>query len=307
MLMTVTGPIDGPPPGVFLPHEHVMSVFGRERTDMAVYDEDRLLSATIPYLRYLKLIGIATVTDCTTAGIGRRVDLLNRISGESGITILTNTGYYGAAGGRYLPDDIGRLSAEEISDRWLKEWEDGIDGTPVRPGFIKTGVDQGPLSPIDRVLITAAVRTHRRSGLVIQTHTGDNPLAAREILNILQTEGVHPRAWIWVHAHLVADPAHLVRAAREGCWISLDGLHPERDADIMTLLRSMKAEGLLNHVLVSHDGNSFTADGSRRPYDHVLTGFRLAALGAGFTEAEFVMLTEENPARAFEVKHRFVG
>lgn len=306
MIMSVNGPIESPPPGTFLPHEHVMSIFGRERTDRVVYDEARLLSATIPYLRFLKSAGCTCLSDCTTAGIGRRVDLLSQISQESGIVILTNTGYYGAAGGRYLPDNIDRLSAGKISDLWMKEWEDGIDGSAIRPGFIKTGIDNSPLSPMDRVLITAAARTHRQSGLLIQTHTGNNPLAVPEILTILEAEGVHPRAWVWVHAHLVADLTHLVHAARAGCWISFDGLHPERDAAVIAQLLMMKTEGLLDHVLLSHDGNSFTADGSRRPFDHLLGGFRQAAFGAGFSASEFVMLTENNPARAFEIKPRLI-
>jgi phosphotriesterase-related protein len=306
MIMSVLGPIDTPPPGVLLPHEHVMSIFGQERAERVDYDEARLLSATIPYLRYLRSIGCASLADCTPSGIGRRADLLSQISRGSGITILTNTGYYGAAGGRYLPDDIGELGAVEISERWLREWVEGIDGTPVRPGFIKTAVENAPLSSTDRVLITAAARTHRQSGLLIQTHTGNNPHAAREILDILQTEGVHPAAWVWTHAHRVVDPRDLLPAAREGCWISFDGVHPETDTAVIAMLQMMKAEGLLDHVLLSHDGNSFTADGSLRPYDHLLTGFRPAAFEAGFTGAEFDMLTADNPARAFEIKPRLI-
>jgi predicted metal-dependent phosphotriesterase family hydrolase len=304
MIMSVLGPIDTPPPGAFLPHEHVMSIFGRERAERVLYDETRLLSTTVPYLRHLKTIGCSTLADCTTAGIGRRVDLLARISRESGFTILTNSGYYGAAGGRYLPDDLGKLSAPEISDRWTKEWVEGIDGSEIRPGFIKTAIDNASLSPLDRLLITAAARTHRRTGLLIQTHTGDNAQAAREIMDILQTEGVHPSAWVWVHAHRLTDPTPLLPAAREGCWISLDGLHPEHDTAIIALLQLMKKEGFLGQILLSHDGNSFTADGSCRPYDHLLTGFRSTAFAAGFTESELCTLTEKNPARAFEVRPR---
>ena len=99
----------------------------------------------------------------------------------------------------------------------------------------------------------------------------------------------------------------MLPAAREGCWISLDGLHPENDPAVIALLRLMKTEGLLDHVLLSHDGNSFTADGSRRPYDHLLTDFRLAVVEAGFTESEFSMLTEKNPARAFEIRPRLIA
>jgi phosphotriesterase-related protein len=300
--MSVTGPVELPLHGIFLPHEHIMSVFGRERSRHVNYDAERLVRTVVPYLRELGSLGCAAIADCTSAWIGRRPDLLRRISRESGIAILTNTGYYGAAGGRYLPEGIEALGVDDVADAWVAEWEGGIDGTGIRPGFIKTGVDGHRLSPTDRTLVTAAARAHRRTGLLIQTHTGNNPRAVREILAILKEEGVHPGAWVWVHAHLVQDQRELVRAARDGAWISLDGIHPERDAAILATLRLMRSEGLLDRVLLSHDGNAFTSDGARRPFEHLLTGFRTKILTEGFSEAEFSLLTETSPCRAFGVR-----
>jgi len=299
--MSVTGPVDLPLPGIFLPHEHIMSVFGRERSRRVTYDEEALFAAVVPYLRHLGSLGCTAIADCTSAWIGRRPDLLRRISHESGIAILTNTGYYGAAGGRYLPEGIEGLGVDDVAEAWVAEWDGGIDGTGIRPGFIKTGVDSNRLSPIDRTLLTAAARTHRRTGLLIQTHAGNNPLAVREILAILDMEGVPASALVWVHAHLVQDQHRLVSAARDGAWISLDGLHTERDESILATLLLMKAEGLLNRVLLSHDGNAFTADGSRRPFHYLLTEFRARFFAQGFSQEEFSLLTETNPRRAFAV------
>jgi predicted metal-dependent phosphotriesterase family hydrolase len=298
-VMSVTGQVELPLPGIFLPHEHIMSVFGRDRSRRASYDEERLVASVVPYLRTLGSLGCAAIADCTSAWVGRRPDLLRRISRESGIAILTNTGYYGAAGGRYLPEGIEALGVDDVADAWIAEWDGGIDETGIRPGFIKTGIDNNWLSPIDRTLVAAAARAHLRTGLLIQTHTGNNPSAVREILAILEVEGVHPGAWVWVHAHLVQDQRHLVLAARKGAWVSLDGVHAERDAAILGTLRLMKGEGLLDRVLLSHDGNAFTAEGSRRPFEHLLTGFRTKFLAEGFSEAEFSLLTETNPRRAF--------
>ena len=41
----------------------------------------------------LKVFGVQTICECTGAYFGRRVDLLRRISRETGMQILTNTGY----------------------------------------------------------------------------------------------------------------------------------------------------------------------------------------------------------------------
>ena len=61
----------------------------------------------------------------------------------------------------------------------------------------------------------------------------------------------------------------------------------------------MRVEGLLDRVLLSHDGNAFTADGSRRPFEHLVTGFRAKFLAEDFSAAEFSLLTETSPRRAF--------
>ena len=109
------------------------------------------------------------------------------------------TSTYGAAQHKYLPAHAFDESAERLAERWTSEWRDGIEGTGIRPGFLKTGVDAGPLSPVDRKLITAAAVCHRRTGLRIHCHTGDGP-AAMDILTVLDEQGVSPATFVWVHA-----------------------------------------------------------------------------------------------------------
>ena len=98
----------------------------------------------LPYLKHLKSLGCQTIADCTAAYFGRQPSLLKSLSEESGIHILTNTGYYGAADDRYVPEHAFRETAGQLANRWIKEWEDGIDDTGIRPGFIKLAVDGGP-------------------------------------------------------------------------------------------------------------------------------------------------------------------
>ena len=70
-------------------------------------------------------------------------------AGATGVHVLTNTGYYGSANDRYAPKHAYDESARQIAARWVKEALEGIDGTDIRPGFMKLGVDTGPLSEID--------------------------------------------------------------------------------------------------------------------------------------------------------------
>ena len=302
VLMSVIGQIPADDPGLMLPHEHIMSKFGGDPVQQAEYDEHALFSAIVPYLQKLRGLGCTAIADCTSAYIGRRPDLLRRVSEKSGVVILTNTGWYGASGGRYLPPEIGELSVDAIFHSWKAEWEGGIGQTGIRPGFIKTAIDGNHLTAVDRKLMTAAARLHGVSGMPIQTHTGNNPKAAEEILDLLTSEGVGADAWIWVHAHYVLEPIYLVRAARRGAWISLDGVHPQRSDLILSLCRALRQEGLLGRVLLSHDGNAYTADGACRPFDFLMTGFIPRLMKEGFSTAEVNALTAANPRRALSIR-----
>ncbi len=298
--MTVRGAVDGGDLGLMLPHEHVMSLFGADAAERPVYDEDKLFGTVIPYLKNLYALGCRSIADCTTAWFGRAPALLKRISEQTGLHILTNTGYYAAAGGRYLPEHARRETAGELAARWLREWREGIEGTGIRPGFVKLGFDAGPLSDLGRKLVAAAARVHLESGLALAVHTGDNPEGARGQLAVLNSEGVSPQAWIWVHAHSVKDEAALAEAAEAGAWLEFDGLVPDSVGRHLALVEMMKRRGALGQVLLSHDGNSYRALGRPpKPYDALFTHFVPALEEAGYTRQEIHRLTVDNPRRAF--------
>jgi phosphotriesterase-related protein len=301
--MTVTGAIEPGEMGLTLHHEHVMSTFGAEPARYPYYDEARLFEVVAPYLNYLHGLGVRTLVDCTAAYFGRHPELLRRLALNSGLHILTNTGYYGAADDRYVPPHAFSENANQIAARWRREWAEGIDETGVYPGFIKTAVDPGPLSEIDRKLIVAAARTHLQTGLTIQTHTGDNTAAARAILEILAQEGVHPKAWIWIHAHNLAEIEPALQAAEQGAWISFDGLQHDSAAHTLDLIEGMQAHGLLDHVLLSHDGDSYM-NGQTRPYHYLITDFIPMLKARGFNEPAIQQMLVDNPSLAYEIKVR---
>ena len=303
VIMTVSGPIAPETMGLTLPHEHVMSTFGAEPGRYPDYPIDDLLKVVLPYLKKVKELGCQTVLDCTSAYFGRHPELLRRISQESGMQILTNTGYYGAGNDRYVPSHAWEEGPDEIAARWVHEWVDGIDETGVRPGFIKTAVDGGPLSEIDRKLMKAAILAHKQTGLTIQTHTGDNAAAVEAILAMLKVEKVHGSAWVWVHAHQLENADALLEAARSGAWISLDGVNAGNAEHVLKLLEDLRAGGFLKQVLLSHDGNSYR-QGNIRPYDYILTDFSKFLIERGFSPVEIERMMVINPMHAFTVKIR---
>lgn len=299
-IQTVTGPLTDDHPGIFLPHEHLFSLFGADITETPQYDREKLFAAVLPYLKSLKQMGCGVIADCTTAYFGRDPLLLKELSQQSGVLVLTNTGLYGAANDRYVPPFAYQESAVELAQRWIREAEQGIEGTGIKPGFIKIGVDDGPLSEIDAKIVRAAALTHLQTGLVIAAHTGNNPTAALQQIEILMQEGVHPGAWIWVHANSVQDREALVRAAKMGAWIEFDGISPTSIDLHLELVKMMQNEGLLNQVLLSHDGNSFRhGDRPAKPYDALFQHFIPVLQQAGFPKKAIQKLTVTQPIRAF--------
>ena len=72
------------------------------------------------------------------------------MSEASELHILSNTGYYGAANDKHLPAHAFDETAEQLAARWIRECERGIDGTGIKPAFMKIGVDQVPCRPLTR-------------------------------------------------------------------------------------------------------------------------------------------------------------
>ena len=126
----------------------------REFDIIAVWSSDRL-GRSMPHLLDVQKRGCRTLVECTPAYLGRDPQLLARLSEASGLQILTNTGYYGAAKDVAIPKHAYDETPQQLADRWTAEFEKGIEGTGIRPGFVKIGVDAGPLSPIDLKLVEA--------------------------------------------------------------------------------------------------------------------------------------------------------
>ncbi len=307
-VMTVLGPISPEEMGVTLPHEHVLVDFiGADKISPARYDADEAFDVILPFLEQIKKLGCRSFVECTPAYIGRDVKLLKRLSVKTGMHILTNTGYYGAANDKFVPKHAHEQTAEQLAARWVQEWQDGIEGTGIRPGFIKIGVDSGKLSEIDRKLVRAAARTHLKTGLTIASHTGDTEAGLDE-MQTLREEGVDASAFIWVHAQNGWDVETRVEAAKAGAWIEIDNVGPDNIRTCVEQVKAMKDRGVLNRVLVSHDAGWYSVGeprgGTFRPFTALFTDFIPALKKAGFGDADIRRILENNPREAFTVHVR---
>ena len=308
MVMTVAGPINPDAMHFTLTHEHVLADFiGADNYSKSRYNPEEVYSVALPFLTEVKNSGCSSFVDCSPAYLGRDVKLLKRLSESSGLNIITNTGYYGAVGEKFLPRFVYHETQEQIATRWIKEWTDGIENSNIKPGFLKTSVDKAPLSPTLRKIIDAAAITHLATGLTIGVHTGDGK-AANEQLEILNARGVSPEARIWIHAQNETDSGFHINAAKRGSWVSFDGVNPKTIQDNIGFLKTMKTENLLARVLVSQDSGWYNVGepkgGNYKNYTTIFTQLIPALQQNGFTKDEINGLFIVNPARAFTVRVR---
>ncbi len=299
---TVTGPVAADRLGVTLMHEHILVDFiGAAQVSPSRYDANAVFNAVLPHLQQARRLGCETLVECTPAYLGRDPRLLRRLSEASEVNILSNTGYYGAAKDKHLPAHAFDEAAEQLAARWVRECERGIDDTGIKPAFMKIGVDDSPLSAVDAKLVRAAALTHRETGLSIASHTGAGA-AALEELDLLEGAGVPLSAFIWVHAQSERNDTFHARAARRGAWVEFDGITETSVARHVELVRRMKEQGLLGHVLVSHDAGWYRVGepggGQFRPYDTLFTAFIPALKAAGFADTEVQQLLIKNPRLA---------
>jgi phosphotriesterase-related protein len=307
-VQTVLGSIPAGELGPTLPHEHVMCDFvGAAETGRGRWHVDQVVEVMRPYLEQLRKRGFAGFIDCTPAFLGRDPRVLKRLSELTGLHLVTNTGYYGGAGDRFVPGHAFRESTEQLADHWASEWRDGIEDTGVRPGFMKIGVDEAEgnppaLSGIDAKLVRTAAQASRRTGLSVVCHTGGGP-AALVATRLFIAEGGSPARFIVAHSdgHGLSTNRQV---AELGAWVSFDAISRRPLAEHLGLVTAM-AEGNANRLLLSQDNGWFEVTepggGTIRDYTYVPDTFLPALRAAGVTKETIHLLVTTNPVEAFAI------
>ena len=329
IIMTVRGPVPAAELGVALTHEHVLvDWIGAADTGPHRWDAETVAAAVRPNLDAVRAAGAAAFFDCSPAYLGRDPELLRDLSEATGLHVVTNAGWYGAAGGRFVPAVAHDLTPRQIADRWTAEWRGGIGGTGIRPGFVKIGVngkrptkaegdtpatagERDPsgrfwmLNAVDRKLAAAAAITHRNTGLAVACHTADADVT--ELVRIFAQHDAPPDALVWVHAQRrpVEDGIEL---AKQGVWISYDHVSDTRTDAYVERITAMKEAGVLHRLLLSHDSGWYTAGepgggerirGYTALFDVLLPALRERGV---LTNAEIDRVLVKNPAAAFGVR-----
>lgn len=321
LIMTVRGPIPAADFGMVLSHEHIVGSFTK-KDKIAPYDRDAVVDTMIPLLRAVKKRGFISIVETTPVDLSRDVIALQTLAKATNMHIVTNTGNYGGFGdGLLLPYGFTE-DADQLAARWIKEFDEGIEGTEIKPGFIKIAIDQGSLSEIDQKLARAAARAHLQTGLVINCHTAE-AVAAVELVETIRSEGVDPSALIVTHSDEIPDRNIHFKLAEAGAWVSFDhiGRPNQTIENHVELIKSMLERGYGHRVLIAHDSvwydvadpDGWLIMGDVRlhpalggaPWATTIPDQLVPALeNAGVSSKDIQMLLVDNPAKALTIRVR---
>lgn len=309
IVQTVLGPVPASKLGFILVHEHIMCDFiGAEQTGRQRWEVEAVVKRMLPVLEQAKARRVKGIVDCTPAYIGRDPRVLKRLAQETGLHIITNTGYYGGAGDKFVPKHAYDETADQLADRWVREWEHGIEDTGVKPGFIKIGIDEiasesAGLSPIDEKIVRASARASRRTGLSVTCHTGGGLAGLRATKDFIE-EKTEPGRFIVAHSDGHGLPFNR-QVAELGAWVSFDAISRQPLEQHLQIVQAM-TEKHASRLLLSHDNGWYWVGqedgGEVRDFNYLSEVFLPAFRKAGASEAMIRTLTIDNPARAFAVR-----
>jgi phosphotriesterase-related protein len=304
-LHTLNGPVEVASLGLALPHEHLFTdLRGPFDSKYAQADPSAVAKVVKPYLDQLVEIGVTALVECSTVGVGRNLSVLRKLQEITSVHIVAPTGVYRDA---CIPAALREITRDDLADLWARELTEGIEGTPVRAGFIKLAVSDEGLSELEVRNLRAAVKASLRTGAVIAVHTigGDS---ARKEMDILEGEGLSLDRYVWVHAQTEPDASMLVEAARRGAYVELDAVGAPFQSQpelLETALKVIQA-GHIERLLLSHDAGWYdpSTSGGRpkdgyRGYTALVKDFIPSMLRHGISEEQVRQITVHNPARAF--------
>ncbi len=302
-VITVTGEIPSEKLGLTLPHEHILVDFiGVDKVGKHRYEADEVKNVMLPYLSEIKDLGVNTFVDCTPMYLARDVKILKDLAKKTKLNILTNTGIYGR--NPYIPDYAYNSSIEELADQWIMEFKEGIEKTKVKPGFIKTAVDEGKFTSIEKKLIEVAALASSETNLTIATHTcfGEKAL---QIIGVLDQYNISPQKWIFVHANIEENLDLINKVAEQGAWIELDGVGQGQDDKILMIVETLIKEDYQDQILLSQDAGCYfvgePGGGEIRAFSYLFTHFLPKLRQNGISEDLIDKFTCQNPRNAYSI------
>lgn len=262
-------------------------------------------------LFWFKEAGGGTICDCTVRGIGPRPQLLKEVSAHTGVNVILGTGFYCH---NALTDKENRLDKHQKAEQITKDLQDGFEGTDIKAGFIKIGVES-IRSEEDRASLAAAAIAQKQTGASILIHQPGIEHQANDIFEVLTAHGGDLSRTVMCHCDpLLPDLDYIDAMAKAGAYISfdffgLDGvlgktLFLPTDKDRIFSILALIDRGDLENIVISHDTvyKTMLRQFGGYGYAHIQKDVWPLMLANGYTQDILDQISIQNPMEIFSLE-----
>ncbi|HMK62866.1 MAG TPA: hypothetical protein VK386_04535 [Acidimicrobiales bacterium] len=316
-VQTVRGPVDALSLGPTLMHEHVfVRSLEIERNWPTGWDPETKVAEAARRLSELAEAGVGAIVDLTVPGLGRDVELVERVAERVPLSIVAATGYYTYDTLPHFFD--GRIPAlrssgvDALDDFFLHDVTEGIAGTGVRAGMLKCAVDEPGITPgVERVL-RAVSRVHRQTGVPITVHTHAASRRGLEVQRVLSEEGVDLSRVVIGHSGDSTDLEYLTALMDAGSVIGMDRFGVDvycSTADRVETVAQLCQADRADQMVLSHDASCHfdwyepelvAAATPNWHYLHISRDVIPALLERGVTEPQITTMMVDVPRRVLD-------
>lgn len=310
---SVLGPIETNLLGFTLSHEHVLvSSAGIQQIYPEFIDREGTIEKAISDLKEAYSEGVRTIIDVSTIDLGRDVRLIEQVSRGSGVTIVCATGTW-----RDIPRVFWSASPDDVAPLYVREIEEGIEGTDIKAGIIKVANDKGGVTAEGEIILRAAARAHKSTGVPISTHSWAPERIGDQQVAIFEDEGIDLNKVYIGHSNDTTDMGYLVGLLEKGVWLGLDrtpggtaGL-PDWKTRTDTIVRLVEA-GYADRIMLGHDWKSSRHNIKNddvelrkiaaNPHNYLFITRKVIPrlVNQGVSEDTIKMIMVDNPRRFFE-------
>ncbi len=166
----------------------------------SLYDMDYMVGE----LKAFAAMGGKAIVDASPMAAKAKKNMkgLRKLSEKSGVHVVTCTGLYTA---NTQPEEYKAMSEDDLAALFKKQLEEGMDGTDIRPGFMKCAINTvGDCMGVDSSeikAVRACARVAAETGCSIHIHNG-YPMGMNECVPVAEMVldlGVKPEKLLMLH------------------------------------------------------------------------------------------------------------
>ncbi len=217
---SVTGPIAAEDLGVTLIHEHLRCRDEANATQFpGIYDDAALEAAALEAAQAAVDRGVKTIGEPTAMFLGRDVEFIARVAGQAGLQAIVCTGIYTYD---HLPLFWLSRDADVMADAFVRDIEEGIQGTSIKAAFLKCAADEPGVNENVEKIHRACARASLRTGAPIMAHSRPASNTGPRQVEIFKEEGVDPAKVQIAHTGDTDDLGYIEGLLETGVYIGLD-------------------------------------------------------------------------------------